>query len=52
MALTPAPINYSYDVNAGGRRVLMLKESNESVESAQIDVVLNWTQELSRLLPH
>ena len=41
-----------YDVTADGQRFLMIKEdpANESA-SAQITVVLNWVEELKRLVP-
>jgi eukaryotic-like serine/threonine-protein kinase len=41
-----------YDVSADGQRFLMLKPvQQEQAESTQIDVVLNWTEELKRLVP-
>ncbi len=38
-----------YDVSPDGQRFLMLKEAG--TEEAQINVVLNWFEELKRLVP-
>ena len=43
-----APINYGYDVSTDGRRLLMVKENDQSTSATQISVVLNWTRELTR----
>ena len=41
-----------YDVSPDGQRFLMLKPvQQEQAESTQINVVLNWTEELKRLVP-
>ena len=41
-----------YDVSPDGQRFLMLKRvQQEQAESTQINVVLNWTEELKRLVP-
>ena len=41
-----------YDVSPDGQRFLMLKSvRQEQAESTQINVVLNWTEELKRLVP-
>jgi len=42
----PAPYQY-YDISPDGRRFLMMKEGTES----QINVVLNWFEELKRVAP-
>lgn len=43
----------SYDVSADGKRFLMIKavESEKNVAPPQINVVLNWVDELKRLAP-
>ncbi len=38
-----------YDVTPDGQRFLMIKQ--EQTEGAQINVVLNWFEELKRLVP-
>jgi len=49
------PIGYArpnYDVSADGQRFLMLKPvEQEQAAPTQINVVLNWTEELKRLVP-
>ncbi len=45
----PAP-NPQYDVSLDGQRFLMI-ESLQRSESAEIYVVLNWFEELKRLVP-
>ena len=41
-----------YDVSQDGQRFLMLKPvEKEQAAPAQINVVLNWTEELKRLVP-
>jgi serine/threonine protein kinase/Tol biopolymer transport system component len=40
-----------YDVSPDGQRFLMLKYSGQTQALTQINVVLNWTQELKRLVP-
>ena len=42
--------NTSYDVAPDGQRLLMIQESAEQ-QRAQINVVLNWFEELKRLVP-
>jgi eukaryotic-like serine/threonine-protein kinase len=42
--------NPFYDVSPDGQRFLMLKPSEQAVLT-QINVVLNWTEELKRLVP-
>ena len=43
------PSNRQYDVAPDGQRFLMIKE--EQTTTAQINVVLNWFEELKRLVP-
>ncbi len=43
--------NTSYDVAPDGQRFVMIKDSAEQREAAQINVVLNWFEELKRLVP-
>jgi len=40
-----------YDISPDGRRFLMIKEADEEGSTAQINVVLNWFEELKRLVP-
>ena len=40
----------NYDISPDGQRFLMIKEESEQ-ESTQINVVLNWFEELKRLVP-
>jgi len=40
-----------YDVSPGGQRFLMLKAVEQQIAATQINVVLNWTVELKRLVP-
>ncbi len=42
---------HSYDVSADGQRFLMLRKVGMVTGSAQINVVLNWFEELKRLAP-
>jgi hypothetical protein len=41
----------NYDVTPDGRRFLMIREGDPGTSSAQINVVLNWTEELKGLAP-
>jgi eukaryotic-like serine/threonine-protein kinase len=41
----------NYDVAADGQRFLMVKPVGQEQAATQIDVVLNWTEELKRLVP-
>jgi Tol biopolymer transport system component len=47
-----APSTYGYDVSEDGRRLLMVKENDQSTSATQISVVLNWTRELVRKVSH
>ncbi len=40
-----------YDISPDGRRFLMMKEVERGETQAQINVVLNWFEELKRLVP-
>jgi dipeptidyl aminopeptidase/acylaminoacyl peptidase len=44
----PGSTSSNYDVSADGERFLMIKQ--DEVSPAQINVVLNWTEELKRIL--
>ena len=41
----------NYDVSPDGQRFLMIKESEKESAAAQLNVVLNWSDELRRLAP-
>jgi serine/threonine-protein kinase len=41
----------AYDVSPDGQRFLMVKEMNQTSPSTQINVVLNWFDELNRIAP-
>jgi hypothetical protein len=42
----------SYDISPDGKRFLVLKDPPSALQSIQyLDVVLNWQEELKRLLP-
>jgi len=49
----PTPVTFpNYDVSPDGQRFLMLKPvEQEATAPTQINVVLNWTEELKRLVP-
>jgi Tol biopolymer transport system component len=45
-------VRANYDVSPDGRRFLMLKPvEQEQAPPTEIDVVLNWSEELKRLVP-
>jgi len=46
---TPATLP-NYDVSQDGQRFLMIKESEQAEAITQINVVLNWSEELKRLV--
>jgi Tol biopolymer transport system component len=48
--LPPVPIA-NYDVSSDGQRFLMLKPSEEEAAPTQINVVLNWFEELKQKVP-
>jgi hypothetical protein len=41
----------NYDVTADGQRFVMVNTVTESPKPAQINVVLNWTEELKQRVP-
>jgi len=41
----------AYDVSRDGQRFLMVEESRQEQPPTQINVVLNWFEELKRLAP-
>jgi serine/threonine-protein kinase len=48
----PTPITFpNYDVSPDGKRFLMLEESERATSATQINVVLNWFEELKRRVP-
>ncbi len=47
-AVTPGQLQY-FDISPDGKRFLMITEDQQ--ETAQINVVLNWFEELKRLVP-
>ena len=50
--LTPFPVMApAYDVSADGQRFLVVKETARTVSNEQINVVLNWLEELKRRVP-
>jgi Tol biopolymer transport system component len=51
-AVTEYPqLGSDYDVSADGQRFLMVKETARTVSNEQINVVLNWLEELKRRVP-
>jgi Tol biopolymer transport system component/predicted Ser/Thr protein kinase len=45
------PVNPNYDVSRDGQRFLMTKESEQGSSATQINVVLNWFEELKQKVP-
>ena len=43
--------NPTYDVSADGQRFLMVKPTEQASSATQINLVLNWFEELKRLAP-
>jgi len=41
----------AYDVSPDARRFLMVKETDQNTAAAQVNVVLNWFEELKRRVP-
>ena len=41
----------NYDVTPDGQRFVMVKEGDQESEPPQINVILNWFEELRRLVP-
>jgi len=48
---SPNPVTANYDVSLDGQRFLMTKESEQSSSVTQINVVLNWFEELKQKVP-
>ena len=48
--LATVPIS-NYDVSPDGRRFLMVKGDEQSTTASQINIVLNWFEELKRRVP-
>ncbi len=46
-----APANANYDVTPDGQRFIMIKAADEEEEPGQINVVLNWFEELKERVP-
>ncbi len=46
----PGVTSFNYDVTPDGQRFLMVKDVHQDVASTRIHVVVNWTQELTRLM--
>ncbi len=40
-----------YDVTPDGQRFLMVQAAEQEAGASQINIVLNWTEELKRLVP-
>jgi Tol biopolymer transport system component len=45
--LFEGPYNLDYDVDAGGHRFLMIKESEQTRVGGHFNVIVNWFQELA-----
>ena len=45
------PGQRNYDVTRDGRRFLMIKESEQVTAATHINIILNWQEELKRLVP-
>jgi Tol biopolymer transport system component/predicted Ser/Thr protein kinase len=46
----PGPNSSNYDVTTDGQRFLIIKDSDTESFPSQINVVLNWTEELKRIM--
>ena len=44
-------IDTAYDVSPDGQRFLMTKAAEQAAEATQINVVLNWFEELKQKVP-
>jgi len=42
----------NYDVSPGGQRFVMVKTAENTVTSSQINIVVNWFEELKRRVPN
>ena len=47
----PNPASITFDVSSDGKRFLVLKEPEQASSVTQIDVVMNWIEELKRAVP-
>ena len=47
----PLPVITSFDVTPDGQRFLMIQAGEQQAEPNQLNVVLNWFEELKRLVP-
>jgi len=51
-ALSEFPaVNHAYDVSSDGQRFLMVKDVESAAAATQINVVVNWFEELKRRVP-
>ena len=41
----------NYDISADGKKFLMIEEEEESSRATRINVILNWVEDLKRLVP-
>ena len=46
----PGPTSSNYDVSPNGERFLMVKDSETDSVATQVNVILNWSEELKRLM--
>jgi serine/threonine-protein kinase len=46
----PGPTSSNYDISAKGERFLMIKDSETDSVATQVNVILNWSEELKRLM--
>jgi serine/threonine-protein kinase len=46
----PGPTSSNYDVSPNGERFLMIKDSETDSVATQVNVILNWSDELKRLM--
>ncbi len=51
VAVSPGLTGTAFDVSSDGQRFLMVKETEASMSATQINVVLNWFEELKRRAP-
>ncbi len=50
MCGAPGPSSSNYDVTSDGQRFLMIQEGDQDAPATEIRVVVNWVEELKRLL--
>ena len=51
LTVTPGLTGTAFDISPDGQRFLMVKETERATTNAQINVVLNWSEELKRRVP-